>query len=64
MPLRVDVEGKGCDGFTYGVAFDPKDEDDQLYKFTDFEMVVDPVSLQFLTNSEIEWVETNEEQAF
>ena len=32
--LRLYIEGKGCDGFIYGVTFDNKADDDLCFPFT------------------------------
>lgn len=56
-PLRVYIEGKGCDGFTYGVAFDDKLEDDLICDRHGFDVIVDKNSLSFLNQATIEWVD-------
>ena len=55
--LRVYLEGKGCDGFTYGVAFDNKNQDDMVFpqEFDGYkiDLICDPDSYQFVKGSTI-----------
>ena len=57
--LRVFVTGGGCSGFEYGFAFE-KDisEDDNTFKKDDIALVVDPISLQYLLGSTIDFKES------
>ena len=58
--LRVYLEGKGCDGFTYGVAFDTKNDDDlvfpQEHEGYKIDLICDPDSFQFLKSATITFV--------
>lgn len=58
--LRVYLEGKGCDGFTYGVCFDQKLPNDYVFPhpFVDetINLVCDPDSYQFIRGSSITFV--------
>lgn len=57
LELRLYIEGKGCDGFYYGVSFDAKKPDDISFKQSDtIELVCDPDSYQFCKGAHIEWV--------
>ena len=55
--LRVYLEGKGCDGFTYGVSFDDLDCKDQIFLQNlgdqTVKLICDPDSYQFLKGSTI-----------
>ena len=56
--LRIYIEGGGCSGFQY--RFDLVDrvqEDDIVMDDGKFSVVVDPMSIQYLTNSEVEYRE-------
>lgn len=56
--LRVSVEGGGCSGFQY--KFDVEREratDDLALGREDATVLIDPVSLGFLTGSEIDYVD-------
>ncbi len=54
--LRVYVEGGGCSGFQYGMAFEEKanDEDDVLELFG-VKIMIDPYSAPMLTGTEIDY---------
>jgi iron-sulfur cluster assembly accessory protein len=56
--LRVAVNGGGCSGFQYDFAFDgARAEDDFVIEKLGATVVIDPVSLDFLRGSEIDFVE-------
>lgn len=56
--LRVSVEGGGCSGFQYGFNLVSAPEPDDLVIERDgATVVIDPVSLQFLAGSEIDFVD-------
>lgn len=58
LKLRVYVTGGGCSGFQYGFSFDEKvNEDDTVVKYDGAEMLVDPLSIQYLTGSRVDYVE-------
>lgn len=56
--LRVSVDGGGCSGFQYGFnlvsSFEP---DDVVIERDGATVVIDPISLQFLGGSEIDFVD-------
>ncbi len=54
--LRVYIEGKGCDGFYYGVSFDDPMPQDFHFPREHLDVVVDPESLHFLFGSTVGWV--------
>lgn len=54
--LRVYIDGKGCDGFYYGVTFDGKTPGDFVFRAEAIELIVDPKSLYFLYGSTIDWI--------
>ena len=56
LPLRLYIEGKGCDGFYYGVTFAPREPEDVAIMQGDLELVIDQRSLEFMDGSTIEWV--------
>ncbi len=56
--LRISVEGGGCSGFQY--KFDLVEsgaDDDLVLERSGATVVIDPVSLQFLSGSEIDFVD-------
>jgi iron-sulfur cluster assembly accessory protein len=56
--LRVAVEGGGCSGFQYEIKLDDAPADDDLVLEKDGQRVlIDPVSLPFLTGAEIDFAD-------
>lgn len=53
--LRVAVEGGGCSGFQYDISLDDPAEDDLVLEGEGQRVVVDPVSLPFLSNAVIDF---------
>ncbi len=65
MKLRVYVTGGGCSGFQYGFSFDEKAaEDDTVVSRNGVDMVVDPMSFQYLVGAEIDYQEGLEGSRF
>lgn len=58
LMLRVYIQGGGCSGFQYGFQFDETVNDGDETVVTDgVTMVVDPMSLQYLTGAEVDYTE-------
>ena len=55
--LRISVEGGGCSGFQYALAFDRPKDDDNVFEVDGVAVVVDKVSMQFVFGSEVDYVE-------
>ena len=56
--LRVFVTGGGCSGFQYGFSFDQEvDEEDTRVSKDGANLVIDPLSLQYLAGSTIDYTE-------
>jgi len=56
--LRIYVQGGGCSGFQYGFMLDHnKNEDDFSLDLTPFEILVDSISLQYLTGATLDYHE-------
>lgn len=56
--LRVAVEGGGCSGFQYDLTLeDTAAEDDLVLERDGRAVLIDPVSLPFLSNAEIDFTE-------
>ena len=56
--LRVSVEGGGCSGFRYEFAVDStRQGDDFTIERDGVTVVVDPVSLEYMAGSEIDFVD-------
>lgn len=69
--LRLYLEGKGCDGFYYGVTFDDATPEDLRFPQTlegqveaSVVVIVDPDTMQFVDGSVIEWVDDERGRGF
>ncbi len=58
LKLRVFVQGGGCSGFQYGFTFaESIDEGDTVVENGGVTLLIDPMSFQYLTGAEIDYVE-------
>jgi iron-sulfur cluster insertion protein len=58
LKLRVYISGGGCSGFQYGFTFDEAQaEDDLAVDKEGVTLLVDPLSLQYLSGAEIDYAE-------
>tara|TARA_R110002124_G_scaffold91500_2_gene232865 strand:+ start:16330 stop:16683 length:354 start_codon:yes stop_codon:yes gene_type:complete len=65
LKLRVFITGGGCSGFQYGFTFDELVADDDTTLQTDgVTLVVDPMSLQYLAGSVVDYTEGLEGSRF
>lgn len=66
LMLRTFVQGGGCSGFQYGFTFDDaKNEDDFEFPIGDhFKVVIDAMSMQYLTGAVIDYKEELMESSF
>ena len=56
--LRLCVKGGGCAGFSYDLYFEDKlGEMDEEFESNGVKLYVDPMSLQYLEQTEIDYVE-------
>jgi iron-sulfur cluster assembly accessory protein len=55
--LRLRVVGGGCSGFSYDLYFDLKQDDDQTFVSHDVNLIVDELSLQYLSGTTVDYVE-------
>ena len=63
--LRVFVTGGGCSGFQYGFKFDVSTEEgDTVVTKNGVTLLVDPMSIQYLTGAEIDYKESVEGAQF
>ena len=56
--LRVGVRGGGCSGFQYNLAFDQQREDDAVFEDHGLKLLVDRMSLPYVTGSIIDYVDS------
>ncbi|MBF0621575.1 MAG: iron-sulfur cluster insertion protein ErpA [Magnetococcales bacterium] len=58
LKLRIFVSGGGCSGFQYGFTFDEnQDTKDVMVERDGVKVLVDPVSINYLNGSEVDFVE-------
>jgi len=58
LALRTFVQGGGCSGFSYGFTFDEiTNEDDFEIPLDEFKILVDSMSMTYLTGAEIDYKE-------
>lgn len=63
--LRTFVQGGGCSGFQYGFTFDEiKNEDDFEIPISNFRLIVDAMSMQYLEGATIDYKEELMESRF
>ena len=62
--LRVFVQGGGCSGFQYGFTFSEKQDGDDVTKCSDFDVVIDPMSLPYLNGVQVDWVDSLQGSGF
>lgn len=55
LALRIYISKGGCSGFSYGMALDSANEDDQLYEMGDVKVVIDPESAPYLEGIEVDY---------
>ena len=54
--FRVFVEGGGCSGFRYAFVFDDKSAEDTAWELNGVNIVVDPISMQYLRGATVDFV--------
>lgn len=65
LKLRVYITGGGCSGFQYGFTFDEKvNEGDLTVENSGVQLVIDPMSLQYLIGGTIDYTEGLEGSRF
>ena len=55
--LRIYVQGGGCSGFSYGMVLDEASEGDQVFEREGVKVIVDPMSMKYLENAEVDYKE-------
>lgn len=65
LKLRVFVSGGGCSGFQYGFTFDEViNEDDTVLNKNGVQLLIDPMSFQYLVGAEIDYQDSLEGAQF
>lgn len=63
--LRIYITGGGCSGFQYGFTFDSnKSDDDLIIEKESVSIIVDPMSMQYLIGSVLDFKEGLEGSRF
>lgn len=63
--IRIFVTGGGCSGMTYGMTFDEgPSRYDSILAGDDYQLVVDPVALNYLEGCEIDYVKQGVNESF
>ena len=58
LMLRIYIQGGGCSGFQYGFTFDESEKEGDVRVVTDgVTLLIDPMSLQYLTGAEVDYTE-------
>lgn len=55
--LRVSVEGGGCTGFQYKFGCDSRKSDDVVVEQDGAVVLIDPISMQYMAGSQLDFVE-------
>ena len=55
--LRVAVDGGGCSGFQYDIKLDDPTGDDLMLESDGQKVIIDPISLPFLSDATIDFTE-------
>ncbi|PPI87992.1 iron-sulfur cluster insertion protein ErpA [Candidatus Pantoea edessiphila] len=65
LKLRIYISGGGCSGFQYGFKLDDKiHKEDIIFKKNGITLIIDPISIQYLSGSSIDYKETLEGSRF
>jgi iron-sulfur cluster insertion protein len=58
--LRVFVQGGGCSGFQYGLMIEENSQGsgDMVYESNGVKLLVDPISVRYLSGAEVDFVDT------
>jgi len=65
LSLRTFVQGGGCSGFSYGFTFDEEiNEDDFQLPLDEFRVLVDSMSMQYMSGVEIDYKEDLQGSSF
>ena len=63
--LRISVKGGGCSGFQYDFSFDTEiEESDFIFECDDVKVAVDFMSMEYLNEATVDYVEKNFESKF
>jgi iron-sulfur cluster assembly accessory protein len=58
LGLRIFVAGGGCSGLQYGMTLDEEQEGDTVIPQGDFKVLIDEMSLGYISGSEVDYVDS------
>lgn len=58
LGLRIFVAGGGCSGLQYGMTLDEEQEGDTVIAQSGFNVLVDEMSIGYITGSEVDYVDS------
>src|SRR5258708_19108649 len=58
LALRIFVAGGGCSGLQYGMTLDEEQDSDTILAQEGFKVVIDEMSLSYITGSEVDYVDS------
>jgi len=58
LALRIFVAGGGCSGLQYGMTLDEAQDGDTIISQSDFNVLVDEMSLSYINGSEVDYVDS------
>ena len=58
LGLRIFVAGGGCSGLQYGMTLDEEQDGDTVISLGDFSVLVDEMSIGYITGSEVDYVDS------
>ena len=58
LGLRIFVAGGGCSGLQYGMTLDEQQEGDTIIAQSGFNVLVDEMSIGYITGSEVDYVDS------
>ena len=58
LALRIFVAGGGCSGLQYGMTLDEEQEGDTVISHGGFKVLVDEMSLGYISGSEVDYVDS------
>lgn len=53
--LRIGVKGGGCSGLSYLLAFDKKEENDNVYSIQDIPVIMNKAHVMYVLGMHIDW---------
>lgn len=58
LALRIFVAGGGCSGLQYGMTLDEEQDGDTVISQADFRILVDEMSIGYISGSEVDYVDS------